>query len=137
MTPVIQIGRAIVSLDILEKHFLCDLMKCKGACCVEGDSGAPLTKEEAQIIEKIYPVIEADLSEISRQEVEKQGYSLVDEDGDIVTPLVGNRECVYTCHDEKGIVKCAIEKAFFEKNKISQTCFVPPVSDTHNSIRHI
>lgn len=112
---MIQIGRAIVSFDVFEKHFLCDITKCKGICCVEGDSGAPLTQEEAQIIEEIYPTIEADLPRINRKEVEKQGYSVVDEDGDLVTPLVNNGECVYTYRDEKGVIKCAIEKAWIEK----------------------
>ena len=112
---MLEIGRAIVSLDILEKHFLCDLLKCKGACCIEGDSGAPLTDEEAIEIEQNYAVFEKYMPEKHKAEVEKQGFSVIDSDGDLVTPLVNNRQCAYTFTDEKGILKCAIEKAYFEK----------------------
>jgi len=109
---MIQIGKAIVSLDIFESHFLCDLSICKGSCCVEGDSGAPLTEEEAFQIETFYPVFEKYLSRKNRQEVERQGTSMIDSDGDLVTPIIHSRECVYTFVDESGITKCAIEKAF-------------------------
>ncbi len=121
---MLEIGRAIVSLDVLDKHFLCDLLKCKGACCVEGDSGAPLTAEEAIEIEQNYPVFEKYISENHKKEVEKQGFSVIDSDGDLVTPLVGNRQCAYTFTDEKGILKCAIEKAYFE----GEISFRKPVS---------
>ena len=111
---MLEIGRTIVSLDILEKHFLCDLLKCKGACCVEGDSGAPLTDDEAIAIEQHYPVFEKYLPESHRAEVKKQGFSIIDSDGDLVTPLVNNRQCAYAFTDEKGILKCAIEKVYLE-----------------------
>ncbi len=111
---MLEIGKTIVSFDVLEEHFLCDLMKCKGACCIEGDSGAPLTGEEAKEIEKTYSEFEEYLSEKHKVEVKKQGFSVIDEDGDVVTPLVDNRQCAYTFTDEKGILKCAIEKAHFE-----------------------
>ncbi|MCW0482460.1 DUF3109 family protein [Gaoshiqia sediminis] len=111
---MLEIGKAIVSFDVLEEHFLCDLMKCKGACCVEGDSGAPLTQEEALTIEKIYPIVEPYMTREGKTMVELQGTSMVDSDGDLVTPLVNNRECVFTFKDEQGITKCAIEKAFLD-----------------------
>lgn len=111
---MIEIGRTILSRDIFEKHFLCDILKCKGACCIEGDSGAPLTDEEAVIIEQEYSKFESYLPRKHKREVEKQGHSLIDEDGDLVTPLVDNRQCAYSFYDEKGILKCAIEKAHFE-----------------------
>ncbi len=111
---MLEIGRAIVSFDIFEEHFLCDLMKCKGACCVEGDSGAPLTQEEAMTIEKIYPVVEPYMTPEGKTMVNLQGTSMVDSDGDLVTPLVNNRECAFTFTDEHGITKCAIEKAFLD-----------------------
>lgn len=110
---MIQIGNAILSFDVFEKHFLCDLMACKGACCVEGDSGAPLSKEEAVLIEKFYPVFEKYLSEQNKKVVQKEGFALIDSDGDLVTPLYNNRECAYTFRNENGITKCAIEKAYF------------------------
>jgi hypothetical protein len=111
---MLEIGKAIVSFDVLEEHFLCDLAKCKGACCVEGDSGAPLTNEEAVKLEKIYPIIEEYMTPEGKAVIAHQGSSMVDSDGDTVTPLVNNRECAYTFKDERGIVKCAIEKAFFD-----------------------
>jgi len=112
---MLQIGNAILSLDIIEKEFCCDISKCKGACCVAGDSGAPVTVEEAQLIEDLYPNFEVYLSEANKAEVVKQGFSVVDSDGDLVTPIVGNNECVYTFVDDHGITKCAIERAYLEK----------------------
>jgi len=120
---MLEIGRTIVSLDILEKQFLCDLLKCKGSCCEEGDSGAPVTPEEEKIIKENYPEIEFYLPEEHRKEISKQGFAVIDSDGDLVTPLVKNRQCVYTYH-ENGILKCGIEKAFLD-GKIN---FRKPVS---------
>lgn len=120
---MLEIGRTIVSLDILEKHFLCDVLKCKGACCVEGDSGAPVTTEEAKAIQEAYPEVKTYISEIHREEIRKQGYAVIDLDGDLVTPLVNNGRCVYT-YEERGILKCAIEKAFAD----GKTSFRKPVS---------
>ena len=93
---MLEIGRTIVSLDILEKKFLCDLLKCKGACCVEGDSGAPVTTEEVQAIQEAYPEVESYIPESHREEIRKQGFAVIDLDGDLVTPLVNNKQCVYT-----------------------------------------
>ena len=121
---MIEIGKAVVSLDILEKQFCCDITKCKGACCVEGDSGAPVTEEEAKIIEELYPEFQEYLSEENQLEISRQGFSLVDSDGDLVTPIIGNNECVFTFTDENGITLCAIEKAYIEK----KTNFRKPVS---------
>lgn len=121
---MIEIGRTIISRDIFEEQFLCDLLRCKGACCEEGDSGAPLTKEEAEVIEREYPNFSEYLPGKHKHEIEKQGFSVIDSDGDLVTPLLNNRQCVYTFTDERGILKCAIEKAFFE----GKTTFRKPVS---------
>jgi len=121
---MIEIGRTLISLDIFEKQFLCDILKCKGACCIEGDSGAPLTNEEAEIIERDYSAFENLLPKKHKKEIEKQGFSLIDNDGDLVTPLVNNRQCAYSFYDERGILKCAIEKAHFD----GKTKFRKPVS---------
>ena len=121
---MIEIGRTIISRDIFEQHFLCDLLKCKGACCEEGDSGAPLTNEEAVMIEAEYDNFKEYLPGKHKHEIENQGFSVIDSDGDLVTPLISNRQCVYTFTDERGILKCAIEKAFFE----GKTKFRKPVS---------
>lgn len=121
---MIEIGRTILSRDIFEEHFVCDLLKCKGACCVEGDSGAPLTTEEAIFIEQDYNQFKDYLPAIHKQEIENQGFSIIDSDGDQVTPLVNNRQCVYSFVDKHGILKCAIEKAYFE----GKTSLRKPVS---------
>lgn len=109
---MIEIDRAIVSLDIIEKKFLCDLKNCKGACCVEGDSGAPLMESEAAKIEELYPKFKGYLSQKNQDEIDRQGFSIVDSDGDLVTPIIGDGECVFTFLDDEGITKCAIEKAW-------------------------
>ncbi|MRT94496.1 DUF3109 family protein [Ancylomarina sp. 16SWW S1-10-2] len=114
---MLQIGNAIVSLDVIEKKFICDFAKCKGACCVEGDSGAPLDEDEKAILEEIYPKIKEYLSEEGIAEIEKQGTSVIDFDGDLVTPIINDKECVYTVF-ENGLALCGIEKAFLD-GKIS------------------
>ena len=121
---MLQIGKSIISLDVLQKEFCCDLIKCKGACCVAGDSGAPVTPEEARAIEELYPEFEEYLSSHNKAEIKRQGFSVIDSDGDLVTPIVGNNECVFTFVDDAGITKCAIERAHFDKN----TIFRKPVS---------
>lgn len=121
---MIQIGNTIISLDIFEKHFLCDLNVCKGVCCVEGDSGAPLTREEARLIEENFQSFKPYLDEKYKKVIRETGFSVIDSDGDLVTPLYNNRECAYTYTDEQGITKCALEKAFFE----GKSTFRKPVS---------
>lgn len=121
---MLEIGKTIVSFDVLEEHFLCDLLKCRGACCVEGDSGAPLTQEEAVIIEQILSDVEPYMTNEGRAVVREKGTSVIDYDGDLVTPLVNNRECAFVYRDENGITKCAIEKAFLD----GKTTFRKPVS---------
>ncbi|MGM0621136.1 MAG: DUF3109 family protein [Bacteroidota bacterium] len=121
---MIEIGRTIISRDVFEKKFVCDLLKCKGACCVEGDSGAPLTRKESKIIEQAYPKFKKYLPKKHQDAVKKQGFSFIDSDGDIVTPLVNKKQCAYTFYDEKGIMKCGIEKAFSE----GEITFRKPVS---------
>lgn len=109
---MIQIEDKILSQDIFDKLFLCDLSKCKGSCCVEGESGAPLEDEETEILEKIYPKIKHLLPEVSRKIIEEQGTWVVDMDGDKVTPINNGRECVYVYFEEDGTAKCGIEKAY-------------------------
>ena len=121
---MVEIGRTLISNDIFEKHFACDLTKCKGACCIEGDSGAFLTNTEAAIIEQDYRFFEIYIPENHVEEIKKQGYSIIDSDGDLVTPLVNNRQCAYSFYDESGILKCSIEKAYFE----GKTNFRKPIS---------
>jgi hypothetical protein len=111
---MLQIGNTIISLDIIECKFLCDLSKCKGACCIHGDSGAPLEEEEVAVLNEIYPLIKHLLSGASINTIEKFGTSVIDCDGDIVTPLNDGKECAFTVF-ENGIAKCAIELAYQQK----------------------
>jgi len=110
---MIQIDDKLISEEIFSEEFVCNLSKCKGACCVEGDIGAPLEKHEAEILDKLYPKFKPYLTEAGIKAIEKQGTWEIDpSDGEYVTPMVENRECVYVTFDEKGITKCGIEKAY-------------------------
>lgn len=119
-----QIDDTIVSMDLLEQFFLCDLSKCKGICCVEGESGAPVEDDEVARLEEVLPVVWDDLSAAAQEVINRQGVVYVDEDGEYVTSIVDGEDCVFTCYDENGYCKCAIEKAFHEK----KTDFYKPIS---------
>ena len=110
---MIQVQDKIISIDIFQKHFVCDLNACKGACCVEGDSGAPLLEEEKSILEDSYEKIKPYMRKKGVNEIDKNGVALYDDDGDLTTPLVSNRECAFAVF-EKGITKCSIEKAYLD-----------------------
>jgi Protein of unknown function (DUF3109). len=109
-----QIGDAIVASDIIEENFLCDLSACMGECCVEGDAGAPLEEDEVKIIEDLLSEVWDDLSPAAQAVIKKHGVAYRDHDGDMVTSIVHGKDCVFTYYDEKGICKCAIEKAYRE-----------------------
>ncbi len=121
---MLKIQHTLVSLDVIEKHFVCDLQKCRGICCVHGDSGAPLEQEEAEQLERLYDKYKGFMQEEGRQAIEAQGTSVIDSDGDLVTPLIHGKECAYAFRDRDGIYKCAIETAW-QKKKIP---FRKPVS---------
>ena len=121
---MIQIQDTIVSFDILEEYFVCDLSVCKGICCVEGDAGAPVDESEIACLEKVLPAIWDDLSPEAKNIIEKQGLVYRDADGEYVTSIVDGEDCVFTCYDEKGYCRCAIEKAFKE----GKTDFCKPIS---------
>jgi len=108
---MLEIGKTLVSLDVITSNFTCDLGACKGACCVTGDSGAPLEIHEAKKLDEIYPVLKPFLRNESVISIEEQGTSVIDIERDTVTPLVDGKECAYTLF-ENGIARCAIEKAF-------------------------
>jgi len=120
---MLRIGDTIFSLDILEKKFRCDLPQCLGNCCRYGDSGAPLTEEEADILHKIWPEVKFYLRSEGISVIEREGTSTTDFENDKVTPLIGNAECAYTILEEN-IFMCGIEKAWAE-GKIS---FQKPLS---------
>ena len=121
---MLQIDETIISLDLLDEKFVCDLNSCKGICCIEGDDGAPLEEDEVKIIEELLPIIWDDLTEKSKEVIRKQGVSYVDDDDEPVTSIVNGAECVFTYIDESEICKCAIEKAFRE----GKTDFYKPIS---------
>ncbi len=121
---MVQIDDVVVSLDVLREKFLCNLDACKGACCIEGDAGAPVEPEEVGKLEEALPVIWDELAPEARAVIEKQGVVYTDEEGDLVTSIVNGKDCVFTCYDEKGCCYCAIEKAYRE----GKTDFYKPVS---------
>lgn len=129
---MIEIDGIIVSEDILEEEFLCDISSCHGMCCVEGDSGAPLLLEEVESLEQSFPAYEKYLTKQGREEILKQGFMVVDEDADFTTPLIRGCECAYS-YKENGITKCAIEKAF----RLGKCTFPKPISCHLYPIREI
>ena len=125
-----QIGKTIVSEDIIEKDFICNLNACKGACCVDGDAGAPLEAKEAVILENIYPIIKPYLRKESIQAIETQGTHIVTEDGELETPLIDGADCAYVIFDEKNTALCAIEEAYNQGDidwKKPVSCHLYPV----------
>jgi len=119
---MLQIDNTIISLDIIDKYFSCDLSCCLGQCCVDGDSGAPLEENEIYELEKVFPAIKKylELKNIITLSVD---LFIVDNEGDFVTPLVEGKECAYIYY-ENNISKCAIEKAYFA----GESSFRKPVS---------
>ena len=111
---MIAIDNVLLSDDVIQEQFVCDLNACKGGCCVDGDCGAPLSKEETKIIAKVYPKVKPYLSKECIDEVAKQGTHTTDDEIGLVTPTIGGGICVYGYKDELGIVKCAFEKAWKE-----------------------
>ncbi len=110
---MVQIGDKLISEDIFSEEFVCNLTKCKGACCVEGDVGAPLDRDETKILDEIFEKVKPYLRPEGVKALEEQGTWTVDpSDGDFVTPMVNGEECAYVIFDEKGITKCGIEKAY-------------------------
>ena len=96
---IIQVGDVLVSPDIITEKFCCDLDKCKGECCVEGDAGAPLTMDEIAGIEDALDIVWNDMSASAQAVVDKQGVAYNDRDGDLVTSIVNGKDCVFTCYD--------------------------------------
>ncbi|MEA3443256.1 MAG: DUF3109 family protein [Bacteroidota bacterium] len=108
---MLQIADTLISLDIIEKKFVCDIPKCFGNCCIYGDSGAPLEKTEAKLIKKQYEKIKPYLTPEGIKAIEISGTSVIDSDGDLVTPLIEKKECAYIVFNN-GIATCGIELAY-------------------------
>lgn len=134
---IIQIDDCLVSEEILTEYFSCDYGKCKGCCCVIGDSGAPVEECEAAAIEKNYKIFSPLMQEEGRAAVAAKGFFEIDSDGDMVTPLVpGSEECAYTMFDEEGNCFCTMERCWFQgkgdfRKPIS--CWLYPIRITNLS----
>lgn len=111
---MLQIEDTIISMDVIESQFICDLCKCKGECCVDGEAGAPLEEEEDDKINEILPIIWDELSPKAQALINEQGISYKDYDGELVTSIVNGNECVFTYFDEDGVCKCVIDNAYRE-----------------------
>ena len=121
---ILQIGEILVSSDILTEYFCCDYDTCRGACCIIGDSGAPLLESELEPLEREYPHYEAWMSVDGRDKVAESGFFEIDRDGDLVTPLLhGSEECAYTRFEGEGCF-CAIERAYCA----GRCAFAKPIS---------
>ena len=120
---IIEIDNILVSEDILTEEFCCDLDACKGICCVEGDAGAPVTLDEIGGIESALDDVWDDMSASAQAVVDKQGVAYTDRDGDLVTSIVGGKDCVFTCYQD-GCCLCALERAYRD----GRTAFCKPIS---------
>ena len=137
--PILQIGDVLISSDILTEEFCCDLSVCHGACCIEGDAGAPVTLDEVMEIEETLDEVWGGLSAQAQAVIDRQGVAYTDQEGDLVTSIVGGKDCVFTCNgsveiDGKSIDNCCLctlEKAHRE----GRTTFCKPISCSLYPIR--
>ena len=120
---IIEIDDILVSSDIFTEEFCCDLDACKGICCVEGDAGAPVTLDEIGGIEDALDTVWDNMSASAQAVVDKQGVAYTDRDGDLVTSIVGGKDCVFTCY-EGDCCLCALERAY----RSGKTGFCKPIS---------
>lgn len=130
---MLQIQNTLVTLDMAEVFFCCDLEACHGECCIEGDAGAPVTEEECERIKAVLPVVEDHLLPAARRVIDGQGVAYVDEEGDLVTSIIEGKNCVFTCYDKSGCCMCALEKAFLEGKsdfRKPMSCYLYPVRIT-------
>ena len=112
--PILQVGKVLLSTEIVTEYFCCDLSACHGQCCVDGESGAPLTLDEAAELERLLPMIEDSLSAAARKVIADQSVAYVDVEGDLVTSIVNGQDCVFTCYED-GCCLCAAERAYREQ----------------------
>jgi hypothetical protein len=127
---MIAIDNILVSDAVIQEQFVCDLSKCKGACCVDGDAGAPLEHDELDRLNEVYEKVLPYLNESSKKELERQGRYVYDREYGWVTPTIDSKVCVYGIHDKAGIVKCGIEQAYMDgkiKWKKPISCHLFPV----------
>lgn len=109
---IIEIGKTLVSSELVDKRFICDYKTCKGICCLEGDSGAPLTEEEDAIMKEALPKVLKYLSAEAQELIKEKGTSYIDVEGDLVTTIKDGKECVFTHFTDDGSCRCSFEMAF-------------------------
>ena len=136
LPPILQVADVLISSDILTEEFCCDLEVCRGICCVEGDAGAPVNLDEVMEIENSVDAVWQDLSASAQAVIDRQGVAYTDRDGDLVTSIVGGKDCVFTCYDDltlsgdsgsvvvKNCCLCALERAC----RAGKTSFAKPIS---------
>ncbi|MBP5340284.1 MAG: DUF3109 family protein [Prevotella sp.] len=130
--PILQIGDVLISSDILTEEFCCDLDACHGACCIEGDAGAPVSLDEVAQIEDALDTVWSQLSASAQAVIDRQGVAYTDEEGDLVTSIVDGKDCVFTCYEclssnddsHTPVCLCALEKAY----RAGQSSFCKPIS---------
>lgn len=132
---IIDIDNVLVQMDVFTERFCCDLDACHGECCVEGDAGAPVTIDEIGAIEDSLDTVWSDLSASAQAVIDRQGVAYTDVDGDLVTSIVGGKDCVFTCY-EGGCCYCALEKA--HRAGLAQfckpiSCALYPIREAHLS----
>lgn len=132
LPSIIEIDNVLVSSDIFTERFCCDLDACRGECCVEGDAGAPVTMDEVAGIENALETVWPDLTASAQTVIDRQGVAYTDEEGDLVTSIVGGKDCVFTCH-EGGCCFCALEKAY----RAGRIRFCKPISCALYPIREM
>ncbi|MFT4833804.1 MAG: hypothetical protein ACI83W_000138 [Marinoscillum sp.] len=121
---MIQIDQTLISDDVKEQFFVCDLDRCKGACCVEGDLGAPLEQDELADMEEVIQYVLPYLSDDAKKVLQEQGAYLLDDEGDFSTTTIDNKECAFAFYDERKILKCSIEQAWRD----GKTAIQKPIS---------
>ncbi|MCM1377833.1 MAG: DUF3109 family protein [Clostridium sp.] len=119
-----QIDDTLVSIDLAERFFCCDLDACHGECCIEGDAGAPLTQEEDRRLGELMPKILPLLTPRAQSVIREEGHSYTDQEGDLVTNIIEGGNCVFTCMEPGGMCLCALEKA----RRVGDTEMFKPIS---------
>ena len=121
---MLDIQTVLVSLDLAERFFCCELDSCHGECCIEGDAGAPITKAEYERLKRLTHQVWDNLLPQAQAEIDRSGVGYIDEEGDLVTSIVDGKNCVFTCYGPDGMCQCALEKAYRE----GKTDFRKPIS---------
>lgn len=121
---MINLGQTLISDDVIDEAFVCDLHRCRGACCIEGELGAPLETTELRAIHAVIECVKPYLSEEAIRVLEEKGGYVVDEDDEFSTPTINGRECAFAFYDDNGILKCSIEQA----HQDGKTHFKKPIS---------